>query len=142
MIKVGVVWTRRHGPRTMPAYIRSLKCDLVGVADVDPVRAKEIGENIIPLYYSDYRELLSKVEAVSIAVPPLCIDMLAMDFLKAGVHCMVEKPIAISLIEAEEMIEAAAKNHVNLAIGHIERFNPAVIRLKQIIDEGTLGSFS
>jgi UDP-N-acetylglucosamine 3-dehydrogenase len=52
---------------------------------------------------------------------------------------MVEKPIAFSLDEAEEMIDVAAKNHVNLAIGHIERFNPAVGMLKQLVDEGKLG---
>ena len=116
-----------------------LNCELVGVADIDPARAKEIGEKYNTPYYSDYHELLSKVEAVSIAVPTTLHHTVAMDFLKAGVHCLVEKPIAFSLDEAEEMIEAAEQNHVNLAIGHIERFNPAVVRLKQIIDEGTLG---
>jgi len=138
MIKVGVVGLGAMGQNHARLYSQ-LKCDLVGVADVDPSRAKEIGEKYNTPYYSDYHELVSKVEAISIAVPTTLHHMVAMDFLKAGVHCMVEKPIAISLIEAEEMIEAAAKNHVNLAIGHIERFNPAVIRLKQIIDEGTLG---
>jgi len=62
-----------------------------------------------------------------------------MDFIRQGVHCLVEKPIASNVEGAEEMIRGAEENHVKLMVGHIERFNPAVLRLKQIIDEGTLG---
>jgi UDP-N-acetylglucosamine 3-dehydrogenase len=91
-----------------------LSIKLVGVADANPERAQEIGEKYQVKYYSDYHELLGKVEAVSIAV-------------------------ASSLKEAAEMIKAAERHHVNLAVGHIERFNPAVVKLKEIIDKGTLG---
>ncbi len=113
--------------------------ELVGVADTDFERAKEIGKLYNTEYYSDYRNLLSRVEAVSIAVPTTLHYPIAMDFLKAGVHCLVEKPIANNLDESWDMIEAADENHVNLAIGHIERFNPAVVKLKQILEEGHLG---
>jgi UDP-N-acetylglucosamine 3-dehydrogenase len=116
-----------------------LDCQLVGVADIDPNRAREIGEKYNVQYYSDYRELLCKVEAISIAVPTTMHYAAAMDFLKAGVHCLVEKPIAFSLSEASEMIKTADNMRVNLAIGHIERFNPAVVRLKEIVDAGVLG---
>ena len=138
MLKVGVVGLGVMGRNHARIYSQ-LKCNLVGVADIDPTRAQEIGEKFNASYYDDYHQLLSKVEAVSIAVPTSLHHTVAMDFLKAGIHCLVEKPIAFSLDEASEMIEAAEKNHVNLAIGQIERFNPAVIRLKQIIGEGTLG---
>jgi UDP-N-acetylglucosamine 3-dehydrogenase len=84
---------------------------------------------------------LSKVEAVSIAIPTMSHHAVAMDFLRKGVHCLVEKPIALNLDEANEMIATAESNQVNLAVGHIERFNPAVVKLKQIVDEGTLGNF-
>jgi UDP-N-acetylglucosamine 3-dehydrogenase len=112
---------------------------LVGVADANVERAKEIGEKYQTCYYQDYHELLSIIDAVSIAVPTTLHHAIAVDFLNAGVHCLVEKPIASQIEEAENMIKAAAHNHVNLAIGHIERFNPAVLKLKKIIDEGTLG---
>ncbi|UCG54686.1 MAG: Gfo/Idh/MocA family oxidoreductase, partial [Dehalococcoidia bacterium] len=79
------------------------------------------------------------VEAVSIAVPTTLHHAVAMDILKEGVHCLVEKPIAYHLREADEMVEMAKRNQVNLAVGHIERFNPAVVKLKQIADEGALG---
>jgi UDP-N-acetylglucosamine 3-dehydrogenase len=138
MIKVGVVGLGAMGHNHARLYSQ-LNCQLVGVADVDLALAKEVGEKYRAAYYSDYHELLSKVEAVSIAVPTTVHHAVAMDFLKSGVHCLVEKPIASSLNEAREMIEAAKQNHINLAIGHIERFNPAVVKLKQIVDEGTLG---
>jgi len=113
--------------------------ELVAVADSDAARAREIGVKYDVLYYNDYHDLLGRVDAVSIAVPTTLHHKVAMDFLNAGVHCLVEKPIASTLEEAEEMIAAAEKNRVKLAVGHIERFNPAVIKLKEVIDRGTLG---
>jgi len=117
----------------------SNQINLVGVADAYPERAKEIGEKLQVPYYSDYRYLLDKVDAVSIAVPTILHHDIAMDFIKAGVHCLVEKPISFTLQEADHMIESAQRNRVKLAVGHIERFNPAVAKLKQIIDQGVLG---
>jgi len=118
----------------------SNRIQLVGVADANPERAKEIGEKYHVPYYSDYHDLLNKVGAVSIAVPTVFHHTVAMDFLREGVHCLVEKPISFNLAEAQAMIEAAQENRVNLAIGHIERFNPAVVKLKETIDRGTLGN--
>jgi UDP-N-acetylglucosamine 3-dehydrogenase len=116
-----------------------LNCDLVGVADSNTARAREIGRKYNIKYYDDYHQLLSMVEAVSIAVPTTLHHPIALDFLKEGVHCLVEKPIAFNLDEADEMVNTAEKSHTSLSIGHIERFNPAVMKLKQIVDEGTLG---
>lgn len=138
MLKVGVVGLGAMGSNHARVYSQ-LNCQLVGLADADSTRAKEIGEKYNIPCYSDYHELLSKVEAVSIAVPTTLHNAVAMDFLKSGVHCLVEKPIAYSLDEAGEMINAAENSHVNLAVGHIERFNPAVVKLKQIVDGGILG---
>jgi UDP-N-acetylglucosamine 3-dehydrogenase len=138
MLKVGVVGLGAMGHNHARLYSK-LKCDLVGLADADLARAQEFGEKYNVPYYQDYHQLLSKVQAVSIAVPTILHYTVAMDFLKAGIHCLVEKPIAISLNEAREMISMAEKSRVNLAIGHIERFNPAVVNLKQIIDRGELG---
>jgi UDP-N-acetylglucosamine 3-dehydrogenase len=138
MLKVGVVGLGEMGQHHARLYSQ-LDCELVGVADANPVRAKEIGERYNTKYYEDYHELLAKVEAVSIAVPTISHHTVAMDFLKEGAHCLVEKPIALNLPEADEMIDTAEKNQINLAVGHIERFNPAVVRLKQILDKGILG---
>jgi UDP-N-acetylglucosamine 3-dehydrogenase len=138
MIKVGVVGVGAMGQHHARLYTQ-LDCELVGVADVNREQARSIAAKYRTRYYSDYHELISRVEAVSIAVPTTLHASIALDFLAAGVHCLVEKPIAFSLAEAGEMIEAAETHRVNLAIGHIERFNPVVVKLKQIIDDGLLG---
>ncbi|MFC2056405.1 Gfo/Idh/MocA family oxidoreductase [Chloroflexota bacterium] len=138
MIKVGVIGLGEMGQHHARLYSQ-MDCKLVGVVDINLAKAKEIGEKYHTAYYTDYHELLPKVDAVSIAVPTTLHHKIAIDFLKEGTHCLVEKPIALQTDEAEEMISAAREKSVNLAIGHIEQFNPAVVKLKQIIDEGTLG---
>ena len=138
MIKVGVIGLGEMGQHHSRLYSQ-LDCELVGVVDTDPRRVKEIGEKYHTAYYTDYHELLPKVDAVSIATPTTLHHEVAMDFLKEGIHCLVEKPIALQTDEAEKMITAARESSVNLAIGHIEQFNPAVLKLKHIIDEGALG---
>ncbi len=145
MLKVGVVGLGAMGQHHARLYsqFQNQKApagvELVGVADTDPVRAREIGDKYHVPFYSNYHDLVSRVDAVSIAVPTTLHYNVAMDFLSAGVHCLVEKPICFSLEESEEMIETAEARRVNLAVGHIERFNPAVVRLKKVIDAGTLG---
>jgi UDP-N-acetylglucosamine 3-dehydrogenase len=138
MIKVGVIGLGAMGQHHARIYSQ-LNCELVGVADSNIDRAKEISEKYHTKYYPDYKTLIGKVDAINIAVPTSLHHEVAMDFLKNGVHCLVEKPIAVSLEQANDMIKMAESKHVNLAIGHIERFNPAVMKLKQIVDSGTLG---
>jgi UDP-N-acetylglucosamine 3-dehydrogenase len=112
---------------------------LVGLADADSTRAKELGEKYAVSHFSSHRDLLGKVDAVSVAVPTTLHHSVVMDFLESGAHVLVEKPIAFSLEEASDMIATARKNNLKLAVGHIERFNPAVIKLKEVIDQGLLG---
>jgi UDP-N-acetylglucosamine 3-dehydrogenase len=138
MIKVGVVGLGEMGKHHARLYSQ-LNCELVGVCDANSERAKEIGEKYGTKYYSDYHELFGLIDAVSIVVPTRLHHPVTMDFLNEGVHCLVEKPIAFGLAEAQEMVTKAKEKQVNLAVGHIEQFNPAVVKLKQIVDEGTLG---
>lgn len=138
MIRVGVVGLGSIGQHHARIYSQ-LGCELVGVVDTDIERAREIGERYSARYYSDYTELIPQVNAVSIAVPTTLHQQITIGLIKHGVHCLVEKPIASNLEEAEEIIRAAEENHIRLMVGHIERFNPAVLRLKRIIDQGILG---
>ncbi len=138
MTRVGVVGLGMMGQHHARVYSQ-LGCELVGVADTNMERVKEIGERYRTRYYSDYTELIPQVDAVSIVVPTTLHRQVAMDFIKQGVHCLVEKPIAFNMGEAEEMIRAAEENHTKLMVGHTERFNPVVLRLKEIIDQGILG---
>ena len=137
-LRVGVVGLGTMGQHHARVYSQ-LKCELVGVVDANIEKAKEIGERYSAQYYSDYTKLIPQVDAVSIAVPTTLHQQIATDFIKQGVHCLVEKPIASNLEEAQEMIQAAEESHIKLVVGHVERFNPVVLSLKQLIDEGIMG---
>ena len=138
MIKIGVVGLGAMGQHHARVFSQ-LGCELVGVADVNLEKAREVGGMYKTRYYSDYAELVSKVDAVSIVVPTTLHWRIAKEFIEHGVHCLVEKPIAPTMKEASEMVLAARNNNVKLMVGHIERFNPAVTNLKQLIDKSALG---
>ncbi len=101
-------------------------CDLVAVADVDPVRAGEVADRLGCEAVADYRALLGRVDAVSIAVPTEQHHTVAREFLSAGAHVLVEKPITVSVSQADELIDLAARQARVLAVGHLERFNPVL----------------
>ena len=88
--------------------------------------------------YVDYKELLNKVEAVSIAVPTALHYNVAKDCLEAGVHVLVEKPFTVTIDEAEELFRIAKKKNLVIRVGHVERFNGAVQELKKIIKDPLL----
>jgi UDP-N-acetylglucosamine 3-dehydrogenase len=114
---------------------------LIAISDINQNIAKKVAEKFNCKYYKDYKEMLSKenIDAVSIAVPTSLHKKVALDVIKFKKHLLIEKPIAASSKEAEEIIKAAKKAKVKLCVGHIERFNPAVKRLKEIIQKGRLG---
>ena len=138
MIKVGVVGLGIMGENHVRLYSK-LNCRLAGVSDIDPVKARQTGEKYGVPYFNDYHALIPQVDAVSIAVPTTMHHKVALDFLNQGIHCLVEKPVASSLDEAEDMVEASRKSGANLSIGHIEQYNPAVLKLKQILTDNRLG---
>lgn len=108
--------------------------ELVGVADADPGRAAEVGSAVGAPAYADYRELLGKVDLVSVAVPTERHHAVARDFLEAGAHVLVEKPITPTLAEADALIELARARGRLLQVGHLERFNPAWLALRTRIE--------
>lgn len=118
---------REHG-RIMAALERS---ELVAVCDTNETAGQAIADKFGVAYVRDYRDLLDQVEAVSIATPTINHHETTCAFLAAGVHVLVEKPIARTLAEADEMISLAAQKGVNLQVGHIERFNPAFRALRE-----------
>jgi predicted dehydrogenase len=99
---------------------------LVGVADIAPERAEAAATAHGCPSFSDYRALLGQVDAVSIAVPTVDHLRVAREFLVAGVHVLVEKPMTSTLAEATELLALADRAGCVLAVGHTERFNPAV----------------
>lgn len=109
--------------------------ELIAVADTNRERVLEIAAAHGTRAVSDYRELLGAVDAVTIAVPTAIHRDVALPFLKAGVAVLVEKPMARSLAEADQMIEAAADAGVVLAVGQTERFNPALAAARPLVTD-------
>ena len=104
--------------------------EFVSVCDLDEETAKSIAEERKVNWTADWRQLIGKVDAVSLAVPTESHSEIACELLRAGVHVLVEKPIARTLAEADEMIAAAAQSGALLQVGHAERFNPALVALR------------
>ncbi len=114
---------------------------LVGVADADAATAQRAARQLGIEAYTDYRELLEKAhpEAIVIAVPTIMHREVALEAISRGVHLLVEKPIAYTLEEGEEMLDAARQAGVILTVGHIERYNPAIRELHRRLRNGELG---
>ena len=138
-MRIGIIGSGVMGQLHARVY-RELGADLVGVADVDRKVAEELANRYQTRAFVDYEELLGQgLDAVSIAVPTKLHSEIAMRTAEHGVNMLVEKPISDSIENAKKIIDAARKANVKLMIGHIERFNPVVQKLKEIIDEGKLG---
>jgi predicted dehydrogenase len=107
--------------------------ELVAVVDTNRTRAEEIAAAHGTRAFSDYREVVDQVDAVTIAVPTRLHHDIAVACLSAGIPVLVEKPMARSPVEAEAMIAAARQADVALAVGHTERFNPAVVAARPLL---------
>src|SRR5574341_197446 len=139
-VKVGVIGTGAMGQHHVRIYSESHDAELVGIADLDTMRVNEQAARYKTEAFTDYRELLKQdIDAVSIAVPTMMHREVALAAIEAGVHVLIEKPIADTPKSAAEIIESASSSGLRLMVGHIERFNPAVMKLKEIIDSGALG---
>jgi predicted dehydrogenase len=132
-IKVGVVGVGYFGQFHAEKYAGMEEVELVGVVDVDSARAREIAQKhrTRPFCYSS--DLFGKVHAVSIAVPTPLHYSTAREFLLQGVHVLLEKPIAGTLQESNELIELAETKGLVLQVGHLERFNGALQALNGLL---------
>lgn len=104
--------------------------ELAAVVDIDRERAKELGAKLKAEAYTDYREVLERVDMASIVVPTESHYPIARACLEAGVHILLEKPMTSTLEEANHLIELAKARGLVLQVGHLERFNPALLALK------------
>ncbi len=125
---VGVGHLGRHHARILASLPR---VELVAVADSRPEQARAVAEGLGVPAVVDYRDLIGRVDAVSIAVPTVLHREIAGAFLAAGIPAMVEKPLAGSVAEAEQLVALADAHAATLQVGHVERFNPALDALKQ-----------
>ena len=129
---VGVGYLGRHHARILSLLPG---VELVAVVDTNDARAAEVAAANHTRPLADYRDLIGHVDAVTIAVPTELHRDIAVPFLASGVPVLVEKPMARSVEEADDMIAAAARAGVPLAVGHTERFNPAVAAARPLVDD-------
>lgn len=134
-IRVAVVGVGHLGQHHARIYAENPKCELVCVVDVDRKQAEKIAKQHGTEAHSDYRKIFGRVDACSIAVPTVYHHAIAMECLREGMHLLVEKPITTTVAQAQELIAAASEYSRILQVGHIERFNTAVMRLKQVVRE-------
>jgi UDP-N-acetylglucosamine 3-dehydrogenase len=139
MLKVGVIGTGNMGKNHLRVFSEIKDVNLVGFSDTNSETRRVLENKFSVQSYGNYEDLLSKVDAVSIAVPTKFHKEVASNAILNGVHCLVEKPISSSIEDAEYMVSLAEKNNILLAVGHIENFNPAVRETKKIVDLGSLG---
>jgi predicted dehydrogenase len=134
-VRVGVVGVGALGQHHARVYASLPEADLAGVVDIMPGRAEEVAGPLGTKVFLNHTDLFGKIDAVSIATPTTLHAEIGEQFLKEGIHVLVEKPIAHTLSEADRLIQAARENGRVLQVGHLERFNPAVIQLREIVNK-------
>ncbi|MRR35352.1 Gfo/Idh/MocA family oxidoreductase, partial [bacterium] len=126
-IKTAVIGVGYLGRFHAMKYAAMEDVDFLGVVDIDKARAGEIAREVGTKAFTQPDELLDELDAVSIAVPTSFHAEVAIPFLKRGIAVLLEKPISAQLSEARSIIAAAEESGAKLQIGHLERFNPALI---------------
>tara|TARA_B100001250_G_C19809374_1_gene795041 strand:- start:678 stop:1673 length:996 start_codon:yes stop_codon:yes gene_type:complete len=137
-IRTGVIGVGSMGQNH--ARIYSEVSNLVAVSDSDVETGEKIAKRFGVEYYQDYRDLVEKVDAVSLAVPTSYHKNMAVKIASMGKHILVEKPLADDFLGAEEIVKASEKSNIILAVGHIERHNEVVKYAKKCIAEGLWGN--
>ena len=132
-VKAGVIGVGYLGRFHAQKYAKMAGVELVGVADADPQRAAQVADECGTRPFADYRELLPLVDAVSVVVPTVLHHEVARTCLLANLDVLVEKPITTTLAEADDLIALARERGRILQVGHLERFNPAVLAMQPLL---------
>lgn len=132
-IRVGVIGVGYFGQFHVEKYAKMRSVELVGVVDINANRAREISRRYHIQPFSHHSELFGKVQAVSITVPTPLHHSITKDFILHGVDVLLEKPIANTLEEADELIELARSKGLILQVGHLERFNGAFLAVEKMV---------
>ena len=134
-LNIGIVGTGHLGKLHAKMFTAIPNCKLNGVYDINQLQSKAVSEEYGTEVYSSLKDLLKEVDAVSIAATTSAHYDLAKECLSAGKPIFIEKPITATIPQAEELVKIAADKNLNLQVGHIERFNPALVSLEQYILE-------
>ncbi len=137
-IRAGVVGAGHMGQYHILVYAELWNVDLVGIVDMDSDKVRRLAVQYDTQAFTDHRELIGKVDLASVAVPTDQHFAVVRDLLEAGIHVLVEKPMAPTLEEAKELFRVARQSGAVLHVGHVERFNGAVQELKRIVERPIL----
>jgi len=142
--KVGVIGAGNMGNNHIRVYSELPGVDLVAISDVNPETSNDLATKYIANFYYDYTKMIEteELDIVSICVPTNLHYEVAKYCLEKKINVLLEKPIAANIEDAEELLELSKTNNVKLLVGHIERFNPAVKKVKEIIDSGKIGDIT
>jgi predicted dehydrogenase len=135
LIRVGVVGIGHMGKYHVRCYNDIPWVKLEAIVDIDETTLAKVAEEYNVMPYTGYYEIYDKVDAVSIAVPTELHYDIAREFLEAGIHVLVEKPMTQDIEQAKILIDIAKKNNLVFQVGHVERFNAAIQELKNIIHQ-------
>ena len=141
MIKAAVIGLGNMGQHHAKAYARLDNVALVAACDSKIERFNHIIKEADTKYYASFEEMLSTedIDVVSICVPTMAHFDVAKACMDAGLAVLVEKPIAETVEQAKALVAYAKEKECLLTVGHIERFNPAVLNVKKLLDDGGLG---
>ncbi len=134
IVKVGVIGVGHLGQHHARILAEMSGAELVGVSDINEEAGKQIADKFGVEYYKDYKELAGKVSAVSIVVPTFLHHDVARFFLERNVHTFIEKPITKTLEEANDLVSLAGEKQLTLQVGHVERFNAAMLKLQSLCE--------
>jgi len=130
-LPVGVVGVGKLGTLHAKMYSSIEHAELIGITDADPERAAVAAAEFHCTAFKSIDELLANVKAISIAASTVAHYEIAKKALAAGVHVFIEKPVTTTVAEARELVELARKHNCKIQVGHIERFNPALLALEK-----------
>ena len=135
VIRIGIIGAGSMGERHCRVCANLPRVELVGVTDLNQERGRRVAEAYETTFFADRRALLSQLNAVTVAASTPAHYALVAECLEQGLHVMVEKPIAETIEQAQQLVQMADERGLTLQVGHIERFNPAFIELKHVTED-------
>jgi predicted dehydrogenase len=131
-VNIGVVGVGHLGQSHARLLKQVASANLVGVFDIDKSKSQDISTELNVKSFGSLEEMINAVDAVSIVTPTSVHHEIAVRFMNSGKHCFVEKPVTSTVEEAENICKLAKERQVKVQVGHIERFNPAVLALSHL----------
>lgn len=130
---IGVGYLGRFHAQKYKALMAELPIELVGVFDTNKDQSKQVANELGVLSFETTQEMIGQVDLVTIATATSFHYEVAKFFLNQGIHCLVEKPMTVTVSEAQDLVRIASDRSLVLSVGHSERFNPAFVKAKELV---------